>query len=166
MPKRKGPERNANYALIYSSFEVVARLSHVQNKWLCLPVWIELMQMYTPEIELVNTLTNAMMKRAMKRENNVSTSFTEINLNVYYYGRAKLKIKGKSQHVDAILVTEPGALPQLSSTILWHRQVIIDLPPSWCTGTRAPNLATRSITPPPPLPKRQRRLTNALPELT
>ena len=88
MPKRKGPERNANYALIYSSFEVVARLPHVQNKWLCLPVWIELMQIYTPEIELVNTLTNAMMKRAMKRENNVSTSFTEINLNVYYYGRA------------------------------------------------------------------------------
>ena len=165
MPKRKGPERNANYALIHLSFKIVARLPHVQNKWLHLPVWIELMRMHTPEIELVNSLTNAMLKRAMKRDK-VSTSFTDINLNGYYYGRAKLKVKGKSQHVDAILVTEPGTLPQLSSTILWHCQVIIDLLPSWCTRTRAPNLATRSITPPPPLPKRQRRVPNALPKPT
>lgn len=39
--KRKS-ERSAQYALIFSSFDVVASLPHVQNKWILLSVWIEL----------------------------------------------------------------------------------------------------------------------------
>ena len=135
--KRK-QDRNAYYSIINSSFHAVAKLPFVQNKWIIFPVWVELMNLHAPEVNSIEELTNSTFKRAMTnpKRNMVSSNLTHINSHGYYYARTKRKIKGKSQYIDAILVTEPGKLLQLSNTIMWHEQLIIDLPPSWCTRNR------------------------------
>ena len=112
--KRK-QDRNAYYSIINSSFHAVAKLPFVQNKWIIFPVWVELMNLHAPEVNSIEELTNSTFKRAMTnpKRNMVSSNLTHINSHGYYYARTKRKIKGKSQYIDAILVTEPGKLPQL-----------------------------------------------------
>ena len=142
-------DRNAHYSLVNTAFHVVAKLPYVQNKWINFAVWVELMHLHTPEVNTNERLTVSIFKRSITnaKRNMVSCNMTHVNEHGYYYNRKRKVIQGKSQYVDAILVTEPGSLPQLSNTIMWHDQIIIDLPPSWCTRKRAP----KTITPPNPL---------------
>ena len=135
------------YSLVFSSFDLVANLSHVQNKWFSLQVWLELrMKLHTLDLD-VNKST---FKRAMTNDkiNKTSSNLTIVNDNGYYFARSKVMIEGRYQNVDAILVTTPGALPQRIKCISWRRAIIMHLPPSWCTRTRIPT--PRAITPPPP----------------
>ena len=156
----KGPDRKAAYSLVYSSFHVVAKLPFVQNKWIHLPVWIELMKIHTPIICRIKDFSSGALKRVTKK-NMVSTSFTMVNPDGYYLVRGRKTIRGRPQYCDALLVTEPGTLPQLSLTILWQHKVIIDLTPSWCTCNCIPSeYSARSITP-PPLPIKQNRRSKA-----
>ena len=139
-------ERAAMYSLVFSSFDLVANLPHVQNKWISLQVWLELMKLHTLDLD-VNKST---FKRAMTNDkiNKTSSNLTIVNDNGYYFARSKVMIEGRYQNVDAILVTTPGALPQRIQCISWRRAIIMHLPPSWCTRTRIPT--PRAITPPPP----------------
>ena len=70
----KGPDSKAAFSLVYSSFHVVAKLPFVQNKWIHLPVWIELMNIHTPGICRIEKFSSDALKRVMKK-NMVSTKF-------------------------------------------------------------------------------------------
>ena len=66
------------------------------------------------------------------------TSIASLNLRIiseegYYFQTTKLKVNGKSQTINAILVTELGRLPQLANTITWQRAIVTELPASWST---------------------------------
>ena len=152
--KTKTTREELNVLHDISSFHLAAKLPLVQNKWIELGIWLELMKHITPNIDVVNRIVKSNFKRAMTNDKNnmTSSNLRVANVNCYYHVRSKMKVRGKPQYVDAILVTEPGQLPSLSQSIAWHHEVIIDLPPSWCTRFRLP----RSITPPPPSQQRRR----------
>ena len=59
----------------------------------------------------------------------VSTNMKEVNENGYCFNGANINLDGReSQHINAILITQPGKLPWLSLTLNWKRMIIIDLP--------------------------------------
>ena len=111
MSKRQCPGRASFYSLIFSSFHSVAKLPYVQNKWIEMKVWIELMKLHNfPQLDIIQNITKDKFKRAMLNTDSamLSTNFKEINSHGYYYGRSKIKISRKSQYADAVFVTEPG----------------------------------------------------------
>ena len=98
----------------FLSFSVAADLQHVQNQWIKLSVWLDLMKNVAPHLDVVSQLARDKFKRAMlnKDYNMVSTNMKEVNENGYYYNSAYINLDGRgSQHVNAILVTQPGELP-------------------------------------------------------
>ena len=124
MAKKKSTDRKTHYSIGFSSFHHVAYLPFVQNKWISLEVWIDLMKghIYNTD-DVIRQLSKSDFKRAMTPTNfNMTSSSLQIeNFNGYYYQRTNKKVRGISQqHVDVILVTKPGALPRLSQRISWH----------------------------------------------
>ena len=97
----------SNYLSIFSSFHAAARLSHVQNKWIGLNVWTELMRGVTPHLDVVRKLTKDKFKQAiLKHEYNlVSTNMIKVNENVYYYNESKITIPRKTKTKRRRIVT-------------------------------------------------------------
>ena len=158
MTFKRERERRSLYSLIYSAFESVANLPHVQNQWISIGVWLELIKLNTGGNDTIDKLNKSGLKRVLtSNTSKVSKSVKLVSESGYYYQKTSLKVNGKTQNVDAIFFTELGVLPQLVHTLNWHRLIIIELPPSWhlplATRTQA---SIRSITPPPS----QRRRVN------
>ena len=129
--KRKN-ERRAAKLLIDQCFSAVANLPFVQGKWICIKIWYQLILQNVNEDFNVQ-INEGYFKRVLIESGKVSTNLSVESENGFYYRSAKCKKGGKSQTFHAILVTEPGSLPQLSPLTFWINNIIIDLPPSWCT---------------------------------
>ena len=145
-------ERHSFYFIVCATFDQVAKLPYVQNKWISIGVWLELMKKHAKN-DVIDSLNQGGLKRVMtsSRTNKVSSDIRIINESGYYHQRTGVRVNGKPQSIDAIFVTEPGRLPRLVHTLNWQCNIIIELPPSWSPS----QTSIRTVSPTP-----QRRKTN------
>ena len=148
--KRKH-ERNFLKSIVTGTFDVLAKLPFVQNKWISTDVWFILAQQ---RLNISSDINESYFRRILfEKDSKISQNMSITSADGYYAQSMKKRDGGKRQVIHAILVNEPGTLPVLSQVIKWHAQVIMCTPPSWCTRSNC-----ISPTPPPPAaPSQQRR---------
>ena len=115
-------EQQARLRLVNGSFDRIAKLDFVQNKWILFDVWIDLLRKYNENNEEISSLGNASIKRLLRK----SERFSENNHSpsgYYYRFRKKRKmVEGISQSksIQAILVAGKGCelqYPTLHGTL-------------------------------------------------
>ena len=148
--KRKH-ERKFLKSIVTGTFDVLAKLPFVQNKWISTDVWFILAQQ---RLNISSDINESYFRRILfEKDSKILQNMSITSADGYYAQSMKKRDGGKRQVIHAILVNEPGTLPVLSQVIKWHAQVIMCIPPSWCTRSNC-----ISPTPPPPAaPAQQRR---------
>ena len=105
--------RPAKVQAVDSSFDIVAKLEYVKDKWIDFDLYIQLMKTYSSGNEVLLSLTDQGVKRFLHKSPRISRN-EDVSPMGYYY-KDKYRRRGKRPRNDVAAQPEQLSFPRSSA---------------------------------------------------
>ena len=91
-PLQKGLDWPLFHSMVFALFHTIAKLLYVQNKWIEMKVWAEIIKIQMSHLDAIQKTTKGNFKRSMLiiDTDMLSTYSKDVNKHGYSYGRSKM----------------------------------------------------------------------------